>query len=290
MVTTGTETLWDDLVSTALVGTAKRAVPGVDPASALGTALGGIARRDEAERLLDLAALALVHRRAGRLPGTGATALDACAPDARPAVPERARARLRLLLGSGTGERRTAIAELLPEWLAEARARGYRAPESELPALLDIARSHTELRADVAALAGPRGRWLARLNPDWSWATRIAAEDVAVAGGAARTSADGAGVSGRSAVEPALTRARCVGSGGAGPAAGESADSAEAVDETDEFGRPSCGPERTGGREPGSAGAALGHSGEAGAVRVGARGAEPGDAGGWEHGLFGERL
>ncbi|WP_436773348.1 DUF5691 domain-containing protein [Yinghuangia sp. YIM S09857] len=178
-MTAGTEALWDDLVSTALVGTGKRPVPGVEPGSALGTAVDGIGREDSAERLLDLAALALVHRRAGRRPGTGAARPAACAPDPRPAVPERARGRLRVLLGSSTGDRRTAIAELLPEWLAEARERGYRAPESELPALLDTARSHSELRADVAALAGPRGRWLARLNPDWAWAARVAAADLA---------------------------------------------------------------------------------------------------------------
>ncbi|WTW97023.1 DUF5691 domain-containing protein [Streptomycetaceae bacterium NBC_01309] len=178
-MTAGTEALWDDLVSTALVGTGKRPVPGVRPGSALGAAVDGIGREDSAERLLDLAALALVHRRSGRRPGAGATPLPACAPDPRPAVPERARGRLRVLLGSSVGDRRTAIAELLPEWLAEARARGFRAPESELPALLDTARSHSELRVDVAALAGPRGRWLARLNPDWAWAARVVAADLA---------------------------------------------------------------------------------------------------------------
>ncbi|UGQ14548.1 DUF5691 domain-containing protein [Yinghuangia sp. ASG 101] len=178
-MTIATEALWDDLVSTALVGTAKRAVPEVDPGSSLGAALAAVPRADAAERLLDAAALALVHRRVGRLPGAGAAPLARCEPDPRPTVPVRARGRLRVLLGSGAGERRTAIAELLPEWLSEARARGFRAPEPELPALLDVARSHSELRADVAALAGPRGRWLARLNPDWAWAARVAAEDVA---------------------------------------------------------------------------------------------------------------
>ncbi|MCF2530049.1 DUF5691 domain-containing protein [Yinghuangia soli] len=176
-MTADSDALWDDLVSTALVGTAKRPVPGVDPATALGAAAVAVAREDAAEHLLDLAALALVHRRAGRRPGTGAQAPARCADDPRPPVSDRARGRLRILLGSGMGERRTAVAELLPEWLAEARARGCRAPEAELPALLDAARTHSELRSDVAVLAGPRGRWLARLNPDWSWAARIAAAD-----------------------------------------------------------------------------------------------------------------
>ncbi|MGA4540366.1 DUF5691 domain-containing protein [Uniformispora flossi] len=182
-MTADTEVLWRDLVSTALVGTAKRGVPEIEPGSALGAAAAAVGHTDPAERLLDLAALLVVHRRAGRLPGTGAGLPPRSAADPRPGVPDRARARLRVLLGSGTGERRTAIAELLPEWLAEARARGCRAPEPEVPALLDLARAHTELREDVAALAGPRGRWLAQLNPDWTWLTRISAADLAPDGG-----------------------------------------------------------------------------------------------------------
>lgn len=41
-----------------------------------------------------------------------------------------------------------------------------------MPALLDAARARTDLRAPALALAGARGMWLARLNPDWRFALR----------------------------------------------------------------------------------------------------------------------
>ncbi|WP_241778486.1 DUF5691 domain-containing protein, partial [Streptomyces sp. AcH 505] len=41
-----------------------------------------------------------------------------------------------------------------------------------LPALLDAARGRTDLRPQALAFAGPRGLWLARLNPDWKFALR----------------------------------------------------------------------------------------------------------------------
>ncbi len=41
-----------------------------------------------------------------------------------------------------------------------------------VPALLDAARARTDLRPHALALAGPRGLWLARLNPDWRFALR----------------------------------------------------------------------------------------------------------------------
>ncbi|SCE29673.1 hypothetical protein GA0115240_15004 [Streptomyces sp. DvalAA-14] len=53
-----------------------------------------------------------------------------------------------------------------------ARSEGYGAPPALLPALLDAARARTDLRADALALAGPRGLWLAGLNPDWKFALR----------------------------------------------------------------------------------------------------------------------
>jgi len=64
------------------------------------------------------------------------------------------------------------LAELLPQWLAAARREGYAAPPESLPALLDAARARTDLRADALTLAGPRGLWLAKLNPDWRFALR----------------------------------------------------------------------------------------------------------------------
>ncbi|WP_223734614.1 DUF5691 domain-containing protein, partial [Streptomyces purpurogeneiscleroticus] len=99
-------------------------------------------------------------------------------PDPRPELPDAARRRLALLLadrGGHAGSRRGAapdLTELLPQWLATAGERGYRAPAALLPALLDAARARTDLRPAALALAGPRALWLARLNDDWKFALR----------------------------------------------------------------------------------------------------------------------
>ncbi|MBZ4323115.1 DUF5691 domain-containing protein, partial [Streptomyces huiliensis] len=99
-------------------------------------------------------------------------------PDARPPLPEAARRRLELLLGerAAVGDRRRTSApdlvELLPQWLAAANGHGYRPPDALLPGLLDAARARTDLRPEALAFAGLRGLWLARLNPQWTYALR----------------------------------------------------------------------------------------------------------------------
>ncbi|MFI6642221.1 DUF5691 domain-containing protein [Streptomyces sp. NPDC050504] len=159
---TGATASWEELVTSALLGTDRRTGAG-SPAE-----------------LLDAAAMQTLRRRAGLLPAP-APALPESAPrDPRPPLPEAARRRLVHLLagraapaGSG-GRRGTApdLTELLPQWLAAANAKGFRAPADALPALLDAARARTDLRPQAVAFAGPRGLWLARLNPEWKFALR----------------------------------------------------------------------------------------------------------------------
>lgn len=167
----GTATPWEELVTSALLGTDRRppppgpAPPGKEPPLAL----------------LDAAAVETLRRRAGLRPAAAPADRPAPAPhDPRPEPPAAARRRLAQLLadragGAGSGGRRgTApdLTELLPQWLAAAGDRGYRAPAAALPALLDAARARTDLRPQALAFAGPRGLWLARLNPEWRFALR----------------------------------------------------------------------------------------------------------------------
>lgn len=169
------ETSWDDLIGIALLGTERRR-----PAGVIGDAA------DAATSLLDAAAAGVVRRRAGLLPGTAGPRPRPAAPDRRPELPPAARRRLATLLadrsgpGSGGNRRGAApnLAELLPQWLAAARREGYAVPPELLPALLDVARARTDLRADALAFAGSRGRWLAQLNPDWAYALRAGAAAV----------------------------------------------------------------------------------------------------------------
>lgn len=143
---------WPDLVSTALVGTSRRAVP---PTPGLPGASGG----DPATALLDRAALAAVRRRAGQRPRR--IAPPPPAPDeTAPLIDGPALVRLQSILAGRHPE-------VLPEWLDLAAATGRRLPPEVLPALLDRARSNTQVRPVLARLGGARARWLAEHNPAW---------------------------------------------------------------------------------------------------------------------------
>ncbi|MFF1507664.1 DUF5691 domain-containing protein [Streptomyces sp. NPDC058326] len=165
----GEDGVWEDLVTSALLGTDRR-----PPA-----ALAGAGGRDLPGALLDAAALLTVRRRAGLRPGPAAAPPEPAPEDPRGPLPEAAGRRLGQLLAGRTapspaGRRGAApdLAELLPQWLALANELGYKAPAAALPALLDAARARTDLRPQALRLAGPRGLWLARLNPEWRFALR----------------------------------------------------------------------------------------------------------------------
>lgn len=164
----GTPGTWEELVTTALLGTDRRAP------------VGGAPGREAPVALLDAAAVETVRRRAGLRPAQAARRPEPAAEDPRPALPAAATRRLAMLLadrpGTGGGRRGTSpdLMELLPQWLAAANARGFAAPPQTLPALLDAARGRTDLRPAALAFAGPRALWLARLNPDWRFALRAA--------------------------------------------------------------------------------------------------------------------
>ncbi|MER6846243.1 DUF5691 domain-containing protein [Streptomyces flaveolus] len=158
---------WEDLVTSALLGTQRRTPRGSEPG------------RDAPAALLDAAAVETVRRRAGLSPARAARRPEPAPDDDRPPLPAAATRRLTMLLTdrpgtAGGGRRGTApdLMELLPQWLATANARGFAAPPEALPALLDAARGRTDLRPAALAFAGPRALWLARLNPDWRFALR----------------------------------------------------------------------------------------------------------------------
>ncbi|MFB7083869.1 DUF5691 domain-containing protein [Streptomyces sp. NPDC056296] len=159
--------VWEELVTSALLGTDRRTPPGCEPGPRAPAAL------------LDAAAAETVRRRAGLCPARAARRPEPAPEDPRPRLPAAAARRLTMLLTdrpgtAGGGRRGTApdLMELLPQWLATANARGYAAPPQAVPALLDAARGRTDLRPAALTFAGPRALWLARLNPDWRFALR----------------------------------------------------------------------------------------------------------------------
>lgn len=131
---------WEEMVSTALVGTARRLYRG---------------------ELLGDAAVEVVRRRAGQV------ALDVrdrerADPEERAAVSWEAAERLGRILGGEHGR-------VLGEWLAVAAGSGRRVPPHVLPDLLERGRRDRSIRAWLGVLAGRRGRWLAGLNPAWAF-------------------------------------------------------------------------------------------------------------------------
>jgi hypothetical protein len=158
----GTTVSFDDLVTAATVGVARKPLP-----------LPG----DPAGALLDAAARETVARRAGYQPLRGVAAAAAPAETA-PALSARAARALREACGWKPDRGFPADSALLPDLLTAAAGAGYVAPALLLPDLLDAAvRRGTgpratghrgTLRPAVVSVLGARGRWLARQRPDWA--------------------------------------------------------------------------------------------------------------------------
>nr|WP_157553945.1 DUF5691 domain-containing protein [Herbidospora sakaeratensis] len=142
---------WNELVSTALVGTERRGL-------------------DSPFDLLEQAAAQVVARRAGERPG-GGSPLPEAPGDGAPPVPAKAADRLARLLA---GE----FSRVLPEWLGLAARRSSRVPARLLPQLLAAGARDRSIRADLAVVAGARGRWLAQLNPEWGYLLQESSGDV----------------------------------------------------------------------------------------------------------------
>ncbi|WP_338677184.1 DUF5691 domain-containing protein [Streptomyces sp. SCSIO 30461] len=170
MTGTTRATDWEELVTSALLGTDRR----TPPTTVLSPGV------EAPVALLDMAAVHTVRRRAGLTPAPARPIPQPAPQDTRPPLPQPARQRLAQLLadravpGGAGGRRGTApdLTELLPQWLAATNEKGYRAPASALPALLEAARARTDLRPAALRFAGPRGLWLAGLNSDWKFALR----------------------------------------------------------------------------------------------------------------------
>jgi Family of unknown function (DUF5691) len=164
------EIAWEELAAAALLGTERRpftppSVPG--PLAALFTGLSG---REPEKALLGTAATLSLFRRAGRRPiKAESTPLEPAEADDRPFCSAIANGHLALIL-SGIH------AEILPEWLGVLHEAGKRPPDETLPDLLELGRSKADLRPKIIAAVGPLGAWLARQNPDWTYASGASVE------------------------------------------------------------------------------------------------------------------
>jgi hypothetical protein len=90
--------------------------------------------------------------------------VPAAAPETLRPCPPRAQAVLAQLL------RGLHPAGLEAEWLRLLHRHGGHVPAHVLPKLLDAGTRQPALRAPLLPVLGERGHWLARLQPEWSWA------------------------------------------------------------------------------------------------------------------------
>jgi hypothetical protein len=161
------ENLWQEIVTSALLGTARKPFQAQDLPEELEKLLrsldqtSGVGTAGE-RQFLQTAAAASVYWRAGCLPAVGAPAyLPACPEETLPRCGKRAGNYLVYLLETNN-------TQLLPEWIELAAAHQVRVREEHLPALLGQQKTLQEMRKLALPVLGERGRWLAGLNPEWS--------------------------------------------------------------------------------------------------------------------------
>ena len=157
--------LWDELVTAAVIGTDRRPFAGAKATGQLGEALAGVRERG----LLATAAVVWAYREAGReVPITGVRRSEAAPPDERPLLTQGAVRALTVILEDRM------FRAVLDEWLALAVQAGGRLPGEAGPKLLDAVRA--DQRPAAAAVVGPLAAWLGARNPKWKWAEAAEAQ------------------------------------------------------------------------------------------------------------------
>ena len=146
---------WPQLLRLALLGTRQSA----EALPAFPT-LPALASREQ-QLLLSAGTLALM-RKAGYVPLPAPAVLAPAAPDPVPALGPLGTEVLHQMLV------RSLYLDLLPDYLHGVATAGRRVPEVLLVPLLQHATKSVAARADLGAVLGTRGRWLAALNSEWA--------------------------------------------------------------------------------------------------------------------------
>jgi hypothetical protein len=160
----------DPLLRAALLGTGREPGP---PANAQLDALLPEAPLTAERRLLLLAGMDAVRRRAGYRPVQRAEAPPAAPDETRPACSKIAGRLIAELIATGNEELLFEAAELLDR-------SGQRVRPELLPTLLAV--PDDDLREAFLPVLGERGVWLSKFHPAWSWAGAKDAEALDAAG------------------------------------------------------------------------------------------------------------
>ncbi len=147
---------WEELVTTALLGTDRRDPPAVD--GPLADLVSDTARAAPSERMLAQVAACVAVRRAGFVPGPVRQPLAAPAIDERQECVPAAAARWPHIIASWP--------VLEDEWTLMLVTNGWRVAPELIPAMLRRHRRDPVRRARVLAAAGPVAEWLVEHLPD----------------------------------------------------------------------------------------------------------------------------
>jgi hypothetical protein len=156
--------LWQELLTTAIVGTKRQKFALSSNGDELSEILQAAETSDNETALLKTAGVLAVYHQAG---------IQLFAD--KESLAETAQTETAAYLNAYSAEYVTAMlagnyAEMLAEFLSlTARGKQILPPEF-LPEILDLGNQKRDLRSLILPIIGSRGRWLARHNADWRWA------------------------------------------------------------------------------------------------------------------------
>ncbi|HEX5167042.1 MAG TPA: DUF5691 domain-containing protein [Thermomicrobiales bacterium] len=162
----------NDLLAVAVAGTARAGDALGSPAAPIDRAVAQLDAAGAERRVLLAAGAHAIRRRAGVLPLAGAGTIDAADDETWQVAPQRIALLIAELL-SGQA------ADVLPEALDRLQRAQILLPPALLPAALDAGTRSRVVRPGLLAVIGQRGRWLARHNAAWAWATTRTDDELA---------------------------------------------------------------------------------------------------------------
>ncbi len=157
--------MWNELVTTALIGTERRQLSLENPPDGLRELTAQLTDQPAERQLLALAGAAALYRRAGQTALIADTPLlDPCDRDDLPPCSPRAGLLLQQMFAMGI------YTPYLTEWMQAAAHAGQRISDEYLARSLIQFEGRQNMVGMLYDVLGQRGRWLAHQNPAWAYA------------------------------------------------------------------------------------------------------------------------
>lgn len=161
----------EQLTQIGLVGTSRHAISGVADAEHPADAMLAALTLEDRERFFLLnAGVRAVFDRCGYTAVAGCSPLSPSPPETLPCASPKVVDLLKETMQIDQ-------LDVFVEFLRHMQATHCLLPPELLPDALSI--KSGEVRKHLSPILGQRGRWLAAMNPEWQWATRVAAADIA---------------------------------------------------------------------------------------------------------------